>query len=116
VNGAVDGLPLYEQLLESDGAERRETVKALIALVLFPPLAEKQALRFESPEKRIKSAFFDLHATVRKCLPERVAVVLFTELDEDGQNEAAPPQLEPKVIENGLESFAHTVSCILYYA
>jgi hypothetical protein len=70
-------------------------VEALVALVLFAPLAEQQPLGFESAKKRIKSALLDVHTMVRERLAERVAVVLFTELDEDGQDNTAPSELEP---------------------
>jgi hypothetical protein len=45
---------------------------------------------------------------------ESVAVVLLAELGENGKDEAAAAELEPEVLEDGLESFAHTVLYTLY--
>jgi hypothetical protein len=114
VYGVVNGFPLYEQLFERGGADRREAVEALVALVLFAPFAEKEALGFESTEERIQGALLDVDAMVGERLAERVAVVLLMELSKDGQDKAAAAELEPEIFENGLGRFAHTVLHTLY--
>ena len=77
----------------------REAVEALLALVFLAPLAGEQALALEPAEERVEGAFVDGEALVGECLPERVAVVLVPELDEHGQHQAAPAELQPEVLE-----------------
>ena len=75
-----------------------ETVEALVALLLLAPFADQQTLALQPPKQRIESVFVDGHAAVGEGLAQRIAVVLLAELGEDGQNEAAPSEFQPKVL------------------
>jgi hypothetical protein len=114
MDGAVDGFPLYEELLERGGAGGREAVEALVALVLFAPFAEEQALGFKATQERIKGALFNVDAVVGEGLTKGIAVVLLAKLGKDGENEAAAAELKVEILEDGLKSFGHTVLYILY--
>ena len=52
--------------------------------------------------QRIQRSFVDRQAALGQGLAQRVAVVLGAELAEDGQHQAAAPQLEAQVLEQGL--------------
>jgi hypothetical protein len=114
MDGAVDEFPLCEELFERGGTGGREAIEALVALVLFAPFAEEQALGFKATEERVKGALLNVDAVVGECFTERVAVVLFAELGEDGEDKAATAELKAEVLEDGLKGFGHTVLYTLY--
>jgi len=100
VDGVVDAVPLGEELGEDGFAGEGELVEALVALVFFAPLAGEEALGFEAAEEGVEGAFFDGEALVGESFAEGVAVVLSTELGEDGEDEAAAAELEAEGVEN----------------
>ena len=53
-----------------------QAVETLIALSLFAPLADEQALAFEPSEQRIERALVDSQPVIAKKLAERVAILL----------------------------------------
>ena len=59
VDGVVDAVPLGEELGEDGFAFGGELVEALVALVLFAPLAGEEALGFEAAKEGVEGAFFD---------------------------------------------------------
>src|ERR1700760_4295699 len=113
---AVDGCPLDEQLLEGGGAGGREAVEALVALVLFTPFTDQQALGFEAAQERVEGALFNVDAVIGEGFAQGIAVVLLAELGQDGEDEAAAAELEAEVFKNRLDGFGHTVLYTLYDA
>src|SRR5215469_831660 len=85
VQRRVDPLPLAEKLIQNLFAVCRQTVKALVALVLFAPLAHEQSLAFKPAEQRIQSPFIDLQSVIGQCFAQCVSVALRTKLCQDGQ-------------------------------
>src|SRR6516225_9139003 len=104
--------PFLHQLLQDLPAFARKPVIALVAVVLFAPLAGQQSLRFQPADQRIKSPFIDLHAARRKCLTQRVAIVFRAKLPQNGQNQRSAPQLRTKTLQPVRVHF--TVLRILY--
>lgn len=114
----IDSAPFRQQLLQDAGARLRAAVEALVALPLLPPLADEEALRFETAQQRIEGALVDLEAVIREQLAERVAVLLGLEGRQDGQHEAPAPELQAEVVEAvGFSRFTdarHSVWHIVY--
>ena len=80
VDGAVDGCPLDEQLLEGGGAVGREAVEALVALFFLAPFAGQQALRLQAAEQRVEGALLNVDPDIGERLAQGVAVVLVAKL------------------------------------
>ena len=90
-------MPFGEQGLQHGLAFRGETIKAFVAFVFFAPFADEQALGFEAAEQRVESAFIDGHALVGEGLAEGVAVLLFAEHGQDGEDQRATAKFEAEV-------------------
>ena len=83
VDSGVNALPLGEHLLENIGALGREKIEALLALVLFAPFADQQALRFQAAQQWIQSALIDGHTMLGQSFAQGVAILLGAELRQD---------------------------------
>jgi hypothetical protein len=92
-------LPLGQELLQDDLALAREAVEALPALVLLAPLAGQQPLVLEPAQQRVQRALVDVQPVLGQRLAQRVAVLLGPQRGQHGQHQAAPPQLQPQVLE-----------------
>jgi hypothetical protein len=100
VDGPVDAVPFVEKLDEDGFAFGGKLVEALVALVLFTPLAGEKLLGFEAAKEGVEGAFFDGQALVGEGFAEGVAVVLDAELGQDGDDEAAAAEFETEGIED----------------
>jgi len=100
VDGVVDAVPLGEELGEDGFALGGELVEALVALVLFAPLAGEELLGFEAAEEGVEGAFFNGQALVGEGFAQGVAVVLGAELSEDCNDQAATAEFETEGIED----------------
>ena len=112
VKRVVDDVPFGEELAEGGFALGGEAVEALVALIFFAPFAGEEALGFEAAEEGVESAFLDGEALVGEGFAEGVAVVLGTELGEDGDDEAAAAEFKAEGVELGVWrdwGGAHTV-------
>src|SRR6266478_2626559 len=113
VQGRIDAFPFGEELLEHGFAIGGQDVKALVALVFLAPFSREQALRLQAAQEGIQSTLFDCHAVLGERLAKGVAILLGTELGEDGEDEGAAAKLEAKVLEEiGLDG--HAVQHPLY--
>ena len=114
VDGCVDVVPLLEQMGQDLLAFGGEAIEALVAFLLFAPLADEEALGFEASQEWIEGAFVDDQAMIGEVFAERVAVMLLPELREDGESKTAAPELEPKVFKDVFGE-GHAVPCTLYF-
>jgi cold shock CspA family protein len=103
-------------LLEDDFPVGRKAIKALVSLVLLPPLAEEEALGFEAAEEGIEGTFVHFHALVGEGFAEGVAVLLGAESGKDGKDETTAAKLEAEVFKEvgGWEAVFHIVSGTYY--
>ncbi|RSL17050.1 hypothetical protein EDE15_2578 [Edaphobacter aggregans] len=122
VQRVVDTVPFRQELIEYPAAQGRESVKALVSLLLLAPFTGQQALRLQPAKQRVERALLNGQPMVSQSLAQRVAVVLLAKLRQNRKNEAPAAKFESKRIEQfalkriGLEDGIHTVLHILYDA
>ena len=87
-------------MLQRLAAVRRQPIEPLVSFVFLAPLAAEQTLRLETPQQRVERAFVDRQPLLGQRLAQGVAVALGLQLREDGENEAAAPELELEVFED----------------
>ena len=110
VEGFVDAPPLDDEQRQHLQAHAREAVEALVALGFFAPLADEQALCFQPAEQRIERALVDDEAVFGEEFAQRVSVLFRAKRREDGDRQAAPPDLEPEVVEDAV-----SIGCLVPY-
>src|SRR5512139_814783 len=91
---ARQAAPLGSQFLRHLLALRVRLVVAPRPAVLDAPGAREEPLRLEPAEQGIQRALVDVEAPVRERLLERVAILLAPQLDENRQDQGAPPEFE----------------------
>src|SRR5205823_7852075 len=68
-------------------------------------------LAFQTAQQGVQRAFIYLHAPVRQCFSQGVSITLNAKLGEDGKDQTASTQFQPKVLK-------HLVVCgerVVYY-
>ncbi len=81
----------------------RQSVEALLALVLLAPRAVQQALALQAPQERVERVLLDVHPLLPERLAQRIAVVLGPQAGQDGDDERATTQLQAQVLQGLLE-------------
>jgi uncharacterized protein len=104
------GRELFEDLL----ARRGQPVEALLALILLAPLAHEKPLALEPAQERVERSLVDLEPRLFERFPQRVPVSLGSQLREDRQREAPPPDLQPQVLEKAGTRPVRTLFHIVY--
>src|ERR1039458_5734787 len=107
----VNVSPLDQQLLENQLAVGREAVETLVALVLFPPLADQQALGFQTAKQRIQRALVNGHAMIGEGFAQGVAVMFDAQRRQHREGKAAAAEFLPEVFEAlvGIYAMRHIV-------
>src|SRR5271155_221612 len=100
VEGSVEIAPLGGEAREQDLPVGREAVEALVAPLLFAPLAGQQALTLEAAKQRGEGALINLQARLCQRPAQGVAVPLGAEFPQHPQHQAPTPELEAEFVEN----------------
>src|SRR5580704_1466297 len=107
----VNALPLGQQLLQNRFAIGGQAIETLVALILFAPLADQQALRLEAAKQGIERAFVNRHAVFSQRFAQRIAVVLDSKRRQHRKGQAAAPKLLSKIFKPLVDfnALRHTV-------
>src|SRR5262245_40121774 len=99
IERGVDAAPFDEPERQHPRAVVRQTVKALVALGLFAPLAYQEALALEPTQKRVERALVDFQPALAQHLAQRVAVLLGSQGGQHRDGETPAPELKLQVVE-----------------